>query len=402
MPGTLEGIRIIDLSTVVLGPWASQMLGDLGADVIKVETPSGDTTRKIGPYKTEGMASFFMGCNRNKRSVVLDLTKEDGREAFYDLVKTVDVIIHNMRPRIAKKLGLEYETISKVNPDIVFCATYGFRSGGPLENNPAYDDIIQAAAGITDLQTVTSDQPRFVPTIVADKTSSFNVLYAVLAALFHRERHGTGQAIEVPMFECLVDYVMVEHLNGAVFEPAIDTLGYKRLLNSQRRPYATTDGYLAVLPYTDKNWQDFFDVAGRPELKTDPRFESLASRTKHSDEVYGILGEIVATRSTAEWLDVLSDANIPVQTSNKIDDLLENEQLLATGFWRTFEHPSEGTIRMAEPPIKFSKTPSTIRLLQPRLGEHSREVLKEAGFTDARIDGLIKSGAAKEAELEEA
>ena len=402
MPGTLEGIRIIDLSTVVLGPWASQMLGDLGADVIKVETPSGDTTRKIGPYKTEGMASFFMGCNRNKRSVVLDLTKEDGREAFYDLVKTVDVIIHNMRPRIAKKLGLEYEAISKINPDIVFCATYGFRSGGPLENNPAYDDIIQAAAGITDLQTVTSDQPRFVPTIVADKTSSLNVLYAVLAALFHRERHGTGQAIEVPMFECLVDYVMVEHLNGAVFEPAIDTLGYKRLLNSQRRPYATTDGYLAVLPYTDKNWQDFFDVSGRSELKSDPRFENLASRTKHSDEVYGILGEIVATRSTAEWLDILSDANIPVQTSNKIDDLLENEQLLATGFWRTFEHPSEGTIRMAEPPIKFSKTPSTIRLLQPRLGEHSREVLKEAGFSDARIDGLIQSGAAKEAEREEA
>ncbi|MEH6474617.1 MAG: CoA transferase [Sneathiella sp.] len=397
MAGTLDGIRVVDLSTVILGPWASQMLGDMGADVIKVETHVGDTTRHAGPRKNPGMASFFLSSNRNKRSVVLDLTKEAGREALHNIIATADVFLHNMRPRIAAKFDIEYETLAAKNPELVYCATYGFRSDGPMAENPAYDDIIQAACGIADLQTITSDQPRYVPTIMADKTSSYNVLYAILAALFQRERSGGGQAIEVPMFESLVDFTLVEHLAGACFEPPIGEMGYERLLNAERRPYATKDKYIAVLPYTDKNWQDFFDVADRPDLKSDPRFADMATRTANSEEIYRLLGEIVATRTSAEWQETLSKANIPVQIVNSKEDLLEDEQLKATGFWHMAEHPTEGTLRMPEPPVRFSKTPSSIRRLPPRLGEHSREILIEAGYLDDDIKQLIADGVTKEA-----
>jgi crotonobetainyl-CoA:carnitine CoA-transferase CaiB-like acyl-CoA transferase len=393
LAGTLDGIRVVDLTTVILGPWATQMLGDMGADVIKIETPVGDTTRQGGPKRNPGMGSFFMTANRNKRSIVLDLTTEAGRDALFKLVGTADVFVHNMRPKVAKKLGLEYERFAKAYPDLVFCATYGFRADGPRANAPAYDDIIQAASGIADLMTIIADEPRFVPTIVADKTSALNVAAAILAALVAKERGQGGQAIEVPMFECLVDYNMVEHLNGAAFDPPIGPMGYARLMNKGRRPYATTDGYLAVLPYTDQNWKDFLRMADREDLNDDPRFASLASRTEHSDYIYTTLGEIVATRSSAEWQRDLDSANIPVMVVNRKEDLLEDEQLKASGFWRFEEHPSEGRIRLTDPPIRFSKNPSTIRRLQPRLGEHSREILSEAGYSDAEVQALLDAGA---------
>ncbi|MBL4906232.1 MAG: CoA transferase [Sneathiella sp.] len=390
MAGSLDGIRVVDLTTVILGPWATQTLGDMGADVIKIETPTGDTTRFSGPKKNPGMASLFMATNRNKRSVVLDLKKEEGREALFKIIDTADVFLHNMRPKVAKKLGLGYEQFEKRNPDLIYCATYGFRKDGPMADKPAYDDIIQAACGIADLLTITSDQPRFVPTIVADKTTGLNVVSAILAALFTRERNGGGQAIEVPMFECLVDFVMVEHLYGAGFEPAVGSMGYERLLNRERRPYATKDGYLAVLPYTDANWRDFLKIAGRDDLIDDHRFADLSTRTKYSNDLYGFLGEVIATRTTAEWQQVLDAANIPVQVVLTKEDLLENEQLQASGFWRLEDHPTEGTIRMTDPPVRFSKTPSTIRRHQPQLGEQSREILAEAGYSEDEIGALFK------------
>jgi crotonobetainyl-CoA:carnitine CoA-transferase CaiB-like acyl-CoA transferase len=396
MSGALDGIRIIDLTTVILGPWATQMLGDMGADVIKVETPGGDMTRYNGPRRSNDMGAFYMGANRNKRSVVIDLTQEEGREALFNLVGTADVFLHNFRPRVCKKLGLEYEKFAEAYPDLIYCATFGFRSDGPMADRPAYDDIIQAASGVTDLQSVISGEPRFVPTIMADKTSSFHVVSAIMAGLLNRERGGGGQAIEIPMFEGLVDFVMVEHLFGESFVPPEGNMGYTRLLNTARRPYATMDGYLAVLPYTDQNWQDLFDIAGRDDLKTDPRFVDMETRTKHSQEVYDLLGEIVATKTSAEWQEKLDARHVPVQVVVKKEELLEHEQLTATGFWQTQEHPTEGTLRLPSPPVQFSKTPSSVRRLQPRLGEHSREILAEAGYSDAEIDALLASGVTKQ------
>lgn len=391
MPGALDGIRIVDLTTVILGPWATQMLGDMGADVIKVETHHGDTTRHTGDRRNPGMASFFMSTNRNKRSVVLDLGQQEGRDALFKLVGTADVFVHNMRPAIAKKLGLDDDRFTAAYPDLVFVKTYGFRGDGPMANKPAYDDVIQAASGITDLQTVISEggEPRYVPTIMADKTSSFHVVSAVLAALFHRERGGGGQVIEVPMFESLVDFLMVEHVNGAAFDPPIGDMGYARLLNKMRKPYRTKDGYLCVLPYTDRNWQDMFVIAGREDLKDDPRFVDLATRTRHSAEIYALLEEMVALKTTAEWEEALNAAAIPVQRVNTKEDLLSDAQLEATGFWQFADHPSEGRIRLSDPPVRFSKSPSTIRRLQPRLGEHSREILAEAGYTEAEIADMM-------------
>ncbi|WP_294221501.1 CoA transferase [uncultured Shimia sp.] len=398
MAGALDGVRIVDLTTVILGPWATQMLGDMGADVIKVETHVGDTTRHTGDRRNPEMAAFFMATNRNKRSVVLDLRQEEGREALFKLVGTADVFVHNMRPSIATKLGLDDEKFLKAYPKLVYVKTYGFRGDGPMANKPAYDDVIQAASGVTDLNTVISEggEPRYVPTIMADKTSSFHVVSAVLAALYHREKSGEGQVIEVPMFEALVDYLMVEHMNGAAFDPPIADMGYARLLNKMRKPYKTQDGYLCVLPYTDQNWQDMFKIAGREDLMEDPRFVDLATRTRHSGEIYGILEDLVATRSTAELEKTLNAAAIPVQKVNTKEDLLSDEQLAATGFWQFADHPTEGRIRLTDPPVRFSKSPSSIRLLQPRLGEQSAEVLGEAGFSEEEIAGMFAAGVSKD------
>lgn len=392
MSGPLEGVRLLDLSTVILGPWAAQTLGDMGAEVIKVEPPTGDTTRQLGPKRHDNMGSMFLAVNRNKRSIVLDLQKPAGRAALLKLARQADVLLHNFRPRVVEKLGLQYDVFAAINPQLVYCATYGFRKAGPYANKPAYDDIIQAACGTTDLQKVVANEPRYLPTIVADKTTSMAVVQAILAGLFARERQGRGQAIEVPMFETLVSFVMVEHLYGEAFVPAIGKTGYERLLNKNRRPYKTKDGYLAVLPYTDDNWKAFFTLAGRQDLLEDSRFKTLGSRLANIEELYGILEEIVTTRTSAEWQEVLDEANIPVMVVNSPDDLLHNPQLTASDFWKYVDHPTEGRLRMTDQPLGFSHTPCTVRRLQPRLGEHSVEVLQEAGYSRSDIDALIAQG----------
>ena len=396
MSGALDGIRVVDMSTVVMGPWASQMLGDMGADVIKVETPGGDIARGMGPYRNAGMAAVYLSINRNKRSVVLDLTTDAGREALFRIVATADVFLHNMRPRIAEKFGVNYEPFVARQPRLIYCAAYGFRRDGPLADKPAYDDIIQAACGIADLQSVTSDQPRFVPTIMADKTTAYNVAVAILAALVKRGRDGQGQAIEVPMFETMVDFVMVEHLYGACFEPPIGTMGYSRILNAERKPYATLDGYLAVLPYTNENWRAFFRIAGREELADDPSFATFESRVREAPKVYATLAEIVATRSTADWQRELDAAQIPVMAVNSKESLLDNEQLNASGFWRLVDHPTEGRLRMTDPPVRFSASPSSVRRPAPRLGEHSAEILAEAGYGAAEIAELMATAVSRQ------
>lgn len=388
--GPLDGVRVIDLTTVVLGPWAGQMLGDMGADVIKIETPQGDLTRQLGPRRNPGMAALHLTLNRNKRSVVLNLSAPEGIEALFRLLATADVFLCNMRPKVAAKLGLEPRAITERFPKLVHCATYGFRAEGPLADKPAYDDVIQAACGLADLQGMTAGHPRYLPTVVADKTTAYNVVSSVLAALLHRERTGEGQAIEVPMFESMVDYVMIEHLYGAAFDPPIGDMGYARILTSERRPYATQDGYLAVLPYTDDNWRDILRLAGRGELMDDPRMATLDARVRHSSWVYALLAEIVATKTTAQWQQALDEANVPAMAVRSKEQLLQDPQLEASGFWRLMEHPTEGRIRVSDPPVRFGRSPSSVRRLAPRLGEHSREVLLEAGYSTREIDRLLE------------
>ena len=388
-------MRILELTSVVLGPWACQILGDLGADVVKVEPPGGDSNRQLGPARHPGMAALFLTCNRNKRSVVLDLKQEAGRAAALRLAARADVLVHNYRPRALRKLRLDYEVVRRANPRIVFCGTYGYGRGGPYADRAAYDDSIQAASGIAMLAAKMGGEPAYLPTIVADKTTALAVVGAVTAALYHRERTGVGQEIEVPMYETLVSYVMAEHLYGHAFEPAEGPAGYTRLLSRNRRPFKTRDGYLAVLPYLNEHWRAFCEAAGRPDLVEDPRFESLASRLENIEAVYGEVGRILATRTTAEWLEALGGTPVPVMIVNTLEDLLEDEHLEATGFWTFADHPTEGRLRLPGIPVRFSETPGEQRRLPPRLGEHSLEVLREAGLSETEIQALLASGATK-------
>jgi crotonobetainyl-CoA:carnitine CoA-transferase CaiB-like acyl-CoA transferase len=389
-------VRILDCTTVVLGPWASQQLGDLGADVIKIEPPEGDTTRQLGPRRHRQMAAFYLACNRNKRSLVLDLKQDAGRRALFALAERADVLMHNFRPEPAARLGMSYEAFEKINPRLIYLATYGYRAAGPYGNKAAYDDIIQAGAGFAWLQTAVADTPRFMPTIVADKTSSNAVVSAILAALYARERSGVGQAVEVPMFETLASFVMVEHLYGESFVPPIDTAGYKRILNAQRRPYATKDGFLAILPYTDGHWREFCELIGRKDLLEDKRFTTIAERLANVEAYYALLADIAATRTNAEWNELLGSSNVPHGPVNSLETLLTDPQLLATGFWKIVEHPTEGTLRMPDVPSRFTRTPPEIRRMAPRLGEHSVEVLQEAGLSAAEIGAMLASGATAE------
>jgi crotonobetainyl-CoA:carnitine CoA-transferase CaiB-like acyl-CoA transferase len=395
MSGPLEGVRIIEMTSVVLGPWACQILGDLGADVIKVEPPFGDSNRQLGPGRNPGMCALFITCNRNKRSVVLDLKQESGRAALLKMAESADVVVHNLRPPAIKRLGLEYDEIRKINPKIIYCATYGYRADGPYSDKSAYDDSIQSASGIAMLKARAGAEPSYLPVIVADKTTAMAVVYSVTSALYHREKTGVGQEIEVPMFETMVNYVMAEHLYGRVFEPAAGDMGYARLLSPDRRPYQTKDGYIAILPYLNNHWEIFCRAAGRPDLLEDGRFADLASRLKNIDEVYREVSVMVATKTTQEWLDILTDTPVPTMIVNTLEDLLDDPHLEATGFWKQYEHPTEGTIRLPDLPTRFSETPGSVRRLPPRLGEHSVEVLRATGLSDDEIDEMLASGATK-------
>lgn len=393
MAGPLDGIRIVEMTSVVLGPWACQMLGDLGAEVIKIEPPGGDTNRNLGPHRRDPkMCSLYLTCNRNKQSLVLDLKAGQGREAALRLAERADVMIHNFRPAAMQRLGLDYDAVKARNPGIIYCATYGYSKTGPYGDKGALDDSIQAASGIAMLQSMVEGEPRYLPTIVADKTTALTVVQAVLAALFHRERSGEGQEIEVPMFESMVAYVMTEHLWGLTFEPPIGEAGYTRLMSAHRRPYKTKDGYLAVLPYWDNHWRTFCEVAGRADLLQDPRFTDMRARLQNIDASYAATAEVIATKTTQQWLDLLGDTNVPMMVVNTLNGLIEDPHLQASGFWQLFAHATEGTIRMSKPPINFEKTPAQIRSLAPKLGENSETILRSAGYSNEEIEQMIAAG----------
>ena len=393
MTGPLDGIRVIEFTSVVLGPFACQILGDLGADVIKVEPPGGDTNRNLGPVKnTEGLAALFLTCNRNKKSIVLDLKSDEGREAALKLIATADVVVHNFRPKAMEKLGLDYQAVKKVNPDIIYCATYGFSKKGPYGDKGALDDSIQAASGVAMLMKMVEGEPRYLPTIIGDKTTGLNVANAVTSALFHRERKGKGQEIEVPMFETMVSYVMVEHLWGQVFEPPLAPAGYTRLMSKHRRPYKTKDGYIAVLPYWDNHWATFCKLIDREDMISDERFINMKSRLENIDITYSETGKALAKRTTDEWLEALSDTNVPHMHVSELDDLMQNQHLIESEFWEMHLHPTEGTLRMPKLPIYFSESPASIRLMPPKLGAHNDELLSEIGYSEDEINALKEKG----------
>jgi crotonobetainyl-CoA:carnitine CoA-transferase CaiB-like acyl-CoA transferase len=398
MPGPLHGVKIVEMTSVVLGPWACQLLADMGAEVIKIEQPRGDSNRSLGAANHPGMAALYLTCNRNKRSLVLDLRQSGARDALLALVKDADVFVHNNRPQVMTKLGIDYADMKKVNPRIIFCGAYGYSKKGPYGALGALDDSIQAVSGIAMLNEMVLGEPRYLPTIVADKTTALTVVYGVLGALFHRERTGEGQELEVPMFETMVHWVMAEHLWGMTFEPPKGKPGYVRLMSHHRKPYRTLDGYIAILPYLDAHWEKFCNLTGRAELVKDPLFVKLADRVRNIDDTYRITGEIMATRTTGEWLKVFDKSGVPIIVVNSLEDLAKDPHLLETGFWQFVDHPTEGRLRMPSFPVNYSATPASIHRHAPRLGEHTVEVLREAGLSVEQIEALTASGAAMTAE----
>ncbi|HYC46994.1 MAG TPA: CoA transferase [Burkholderiales bacterium] len=394
MSGPLTGVRVIDLTSVILGPYATQIIGDLGADVIKIETRQGDNMRHATPMRNPGMGHIFLHLNRNKRSVVLDLKQPAGRDALLRLAKTADVLVYNVRPQAMARLRLTYEDVRAVNERIIYVGAYGFSQDGPYAAKPAYDDIIQGMVAMPSmLERSGADRPRYAPSTVADHVTGLNTVNAITTALFHRERTGRGQAVEVPMFECLSEFVLGEHMGGRTFEPPIGPMGQPRLLAQNRKPYETKDGYLCLLLYNDKQWQVFLKLVGQEALfGRDPRFATQESRSQHFDAAYAFVAEHLRTRTSAEWLKLLTEADVPVMALNSLNDLVEDPHLNQTGFFSKVEHPTEGTIVSMAVPSRWSESEPDTPRPAPRLGEHSVEVLREAGYSDAEIDALLEAG----------
>lgn len=374
----LNGVRILDLSTVVLGPYASQVLADYGADVIKIEPPEGDSTRRTGPSTEPGMGAIFLGVNRGKRSIVLDLKTAEARDALLKLVDTADVLMHSIRPQKLAAIGLDPDALMKRNPKLVYVGLHGFAEDGPYGGMPAYDDIIQGLSGSAALMELQTGTPQYFPTIAADKTTGLVAAHAILAALFKRERTGKGSYVEVPMFESMVAFNFVEHFYGLHFQPALSGPGYPRLLNKWRKPYRTTDGYICAMPYTDAHWRRFFIEAGEPELAADQRFADIAARTRHIETLYEIAARIIAGRSTEAWLEMFQRLEIPASRMNRLADLPENEHLRETGFFEVIQDPEMGQLVFPGVSVKFDRARPPVNMA-PRLGQHTAEVLAEIG-----------------------
>ena len=391
--GPLAGVRIVDLSINVLGPLATQILGDMGADIIKVETPRGDDNRRTGPTRGKDMAAMFLTFNRNKRSIVLDLKRKDHMDALMRLVDGADVFVHGMRPKAAEKLGIGYQAIAARNPKIIYAYGAGYRQDGPLADQPAFDDVIQAASGVAGVigrATGPDADPRYMPTVIVDKLCAYVLASSISMALYARERTGIGQQVQVPMMETAAAFMLHEHLFFGAFDPPKGPVGYSRMFTPHRRPYPTQDGHIGVVAINDEQWRRLLTALGRPELTADERFATIDQRTIHIDTVYGVVGEMLKHKTTAEWQTILDAADVPNSPVRRIEDLPNDPYLKETGFFQHQDHPTEGKIITTSIPVQFSATPGALRQHAPVLGEHTAGVLAEAGFSSDEIQALMK------------
>lgn len=390
--GPLSGIRVLDLTSVVLGPVATQILGDHGADIIKIEATAGDMMRANGAARNPGMSSIFLAINRNKRSLAIDLKTEEGRKIALQLAASVDVVVHNMRVPAMERLGLGYDAIRAVNPNVIYCAATGFGQEGPDRHKPAFDDIVQAACGLVGLVGAASGQPDYTPSLIADKLAGVAVSGAVLAALVHKARTGEGQYVEVPMYETLVEFVLTEHMGGMAFDPPVGAAGYARILSGGRRPSRTADGYVAMLPYSPKHWADLF---AHLDLMTALHEIDIGDRFKVNAAVrmlYDRLNAVTPARSTDEWLSICAELDIPATRIYNIEDLPDHPHLKAVGMFETMDHPTEGMTKFVRPAARFERTPMSVRFPAPVLGQHSRAILDDLGYTAETIETLVASG----------
>ena len=374
--GPLSGVRVVDLTSMVMGPYATQIMADMGADVIKVEPPAGDNTRYISVGPVPGMAGVFVNVNRGKRSIVLDLQTDEGKVALRGLIESADIFIHAMRAKAIAKLGFDYDAVAAINPSIVYTNCYGYGRRGPDRDQPAYDDTIQAECGLPAVQQMLTGEANFVGTIVADKVAGLTAVYATMMALFHRERTGEGQEVEVAMFETMASFMLVEHANGALFDPPLGPAHYPRAVAPNRKPYRTKDGYVSALIYNDKHWSLFVDAV-KPAWAGE-ELATLQQRARQIDRVYGLLAETFLERTTAEWLDLLRGLGIPAAPLRTPDELFDNPHLNAVGFFETVES-QHGKIRFPGIPTWFSRTPGKVAGPAPMLGEDTEEVLAEIG-----------------------
>ncbi|MEU4791215.1 CoA transferase [Micromonospora tulbaghiae] len=379
MTGPLAGLRVLDLTSTFSGPYCTLMLADLGAEVIKVEPPGGDIARQLGAARTPGMAAVFLNMNRGKKSVLLDLKAPGDRAAFDRLVPAVDVLVHNMRPAAAARLALTYDDVRALHPAIVYCAIPGFRGTSRHADRPAYDDVIQGASGIARLQSVNQDQPGYVVTPLADKITGLTASTAVLAALRHRDATGEGQRVEVPMFDTMVAFGLLEQLDGWTFDPPTGPPLYPRTAAPNRRPYATADGHLCVLIYTGRQWERFLTLVGRADLLRHPDYDTVGKRIANADGLYRVVAEVLRVRTTAEWLAELSAIDVPCAPLASYEEILREEERDGSGLVSIVEHPVAGRLRSIASPIAMSASPLRAGRLAPTLGEHNDEVLAGGG-----------------------